>query len=82
MQARSLTSAKVCYGRNEEGIYIIIRIRAAGMNQGVIRTSLNSQPQKSHLFYGTMNPTHPGWEKSTALPNLTVALKRNAKALD
>lgn len=50
VQMRSLASAKVCYGRNEEGIYIIIRIRAAGMNQGVIWTSLISQPQKSHLF--------------------------------
>lgn len=33
------------------------------MNQGVIQTSLISQPQKLHLFYGTMNPTHPGWKK-------------------
>ncbi len=34
----------------KRGIYIIIRIRAAGMNWGVIWTSLISQPQKSHLF--------------------------------
>lgn len=83
VQVRSLASAKVCYGRNEEGIYIIIRIRAAGMNQGVIWTSLISQPQKSHLFFMAQWILHTqAGRKSTALPNLTVVLKRNAKALD
>lgn len=67
----------------KRGIYIIIRIRAAGMNQGVIWTSLISQPQKSHLFFMAQWILHTqAGRKSTALPNLTVVLKRNAKALD
>ncbi len=67
----------------KRGIYIIIRIRAAGMNRGVIWTSLISQPQKSHLFFMAQWILHTqAGRKITALPNLTVVLKRNAKALD